>query len=107
MEKRKSNIRSEKGEIMLEAMIVYIITLFLLFFILAIFSILYQRWNLQTIADETVARMAQTYRFSTAEESSGYVEKEDLVKVGKYRYVLKSSNNLKKTVESRIQNYAL
>ena len=51
----------DKGEVMPEALIVYTITIFLLFFILAIFSVLFQRWNIQTIANESATRVAQTY----------------------------------------------
>ena len=51
----------DKGEVMLESLIVYTITIFLLFFILAIFSVLFQRWNIQTIANESATRVAQTY----------------------------------------------
>lgn len=106
MEQIKNTINSKKGEIMLESIIVYTITLFLLFFILAIFSILYQRWNLQTVANESVTRMAQTYRFSTADAYSGYVKKDDVVQVGKYRYVTTVfTDNMEKTVDSRIKNY--
>lgn len=107
MEQIRNAIKSKKGTIMLESLIVYTITLFLLFFILAIFSILFQRWNLQTIANETVTRMAQTYRFSTADASSGYVKKDNVVNVGKYRYVTTVfTDNMEKTVDSRIQSYA-
>lgn len=51
----------DKGEVMPESLIVYTITIFLLFFILAIFSVLFQRWNIQTIANESATRVAQTY----------------------------------------------
>lgn len=51
----------DKGEVMPESLIVYTITIFLLFFILAILSVLFQRWNIQTIANESATRVAQTY----------------------------------------------
>ena len=44
----KNGIKDENGEVMLESLIVYSVTIFLLFFILAIFSVLFQRWNIQT-----------------------------------------------------------
>lgn len=104
MEQRKKN--NNKGELMLESLIVYSVTIMLLFFVLAIFSVLYQRWNMQTIANEAATRMAQTYRFSTAEEISGKVEEEDIVAVGKYRYMFGYEGKLEKSVEDRIKAYA-
>jgi hypothetical protein len=99
--------KNTRGELMLEALIVYPITMFLLFFVLAIFSVLYQRWNLQTIANESVTRMAQTYRLYEADESTGYVTKEQLVGVGKYRYVGNTfSHNMEEKIEERVNSYA-
>ena len=42
--KKKAHV-NESGEVMLEGLIVYTITVFLLFFLLAIFSVLFQAWN--------------------------------------------------------------
>lgn len=99
--------KNTKGEIMLEALIVYPVTMFLLFFLLAMFSVLYQRWNLQTIANEAVTRMAQTYRLNDADESTGYVTKEELVNVGRYRYIGNTfSHKMEDKIESRISSYA-
>lgn len=58
-------MKNEKGEVMLESLIVYSVTIFLLFFILAIFSVLFQHWNIQTVANESVIRVAQTYNKHT------------------------------------------
>ena len=92
---------------MLEALIVYPITMFLLFFVLAIFSVLYQRWNLQTIANEAVTRMAQTYRLNEADESTGYVSEEELVGVGRYRYIGNVfSHNMEEKISERVSSYA-
>lgn len=88
----------------MEAMIVYLITMFLLFFVLAVFSVLYQRWNLQTIANETVSRMAQTYRFDSVDDSNGEVTEEQLVAVGRYRYFV--SKKMEEKINERISKYA-
>lgn len=104
MERRKQSILGNSGELMLESLIVYMITLFLLFFILAIFSVWYQRWNIQTIANEAATRMAQTYRFDSTDAESGYVTKEQLVEVGLYRNFL--GFNKEKSMKSRISLYA-
>ncbi|MGM9603115.1 MAG: hypothetical protein ACI3W5_16205 [Faecousia sp.] len=105
MNRTKWKTENDRGELMLEALIVYPITMILLFFILAVFSILFQRWNLQTIANESATRMAQTYRFPTADESTGFVSVEDLVEVGAYRYAFQTEE-MQRDVEKRISDYA-
>ena len=77
----------DKGEVMLESLIVYSVTIMLLFFLVSIFCVLFQRWNIQTIANETATRFAQTYRFKDADESTGYYTKDELKNVREYRYV--------------------
>lgn len=97
--------KNEKGEIMLESMIVYTITIFLLFFILAIFCVLFQRWNIQVIANESATRVAQTYRFSDADTVTGEVKESEITSVGHYRYLF-SGDTLESSAEDRIQTYA-
>ena len=92
---------------MLEALIVYPLTMFLLFFVLALFSVLFQRWNLQVIANESAMRMAQTYRLSSAEESSGFVTEEQLTDVGAYRYVANViTKEMETSIKERVSSYA-
>lgn len=105
MERKK--YKNNKGAIILESLIVYPITVILLFFILAIFSVLHQRWNLQTIANEAAMRMAQTYRLSQADEESGFVDITQLTSVGPYRYVANVFNhNMEETINERVKDYA-
>ena len=80
--------KNEKGEIMLEALIVYSVTIFLLFFILALFCVFYQIWNIQTIANETASRIAQVYRYMYADIDTGYVSMEQVSGLERYRYLL-------------------
>ena len=49
MQQMKKGIKNENGEVMLEFLIVYMVTIFLLFFIISIFEVLFQRWNIQAI----------------------------------------------------------
>lgn len=107
MRRRNWNQKNTRGAIMLESLIVYPMTLMLLFFILAIFSVLFQRWNLQTIANDAVARMAQTYRLNEADEISGYVTEDELTAVGPYRYVGNVfTKNMEESIDKRISDYA-
>lgn len=103
--KRRNN--GESGMLMLEAQIIYMLTMVLLFFILAVFSTLYQRWNLQTIANEATMRMAQTYRLNMAEEASGFADKDDFLSVGTYRYLANTfTKNMEESVQERITTYS-
>ncbi len=107
MRRRNWNQKNTRGAIMLESLIVYPMTLMLLFFILAIFSVLFQRWNLQTIANDAAARMAQTYRLNEADEISGYVTEDELTAVGPYRYVGNVlTKNMEESIDKRISDYA-
>ncbi len=71
----KNGIKNENREVMLESLIVYSVTIFLLFFILTIFSVFFQRWNIQTIANEAATRVAQTYKLMDADVVTDYVSK--------------------------------
>ena len=96
--------------IMLESLIVYMITLVLLFFILAVFSVFFQRWNIQVIANETAMRVAQTYRVTTAETMSGYVSEDDLKKswdkLALFRYQFSNDAVMDNKAGSRARKYA-
>lgn len=83
----KKGMKNENGDVMLESLIVYSVTIFLLFFILAIFSVLFQRWNIQTIANESATRVAQTYKLMDADVDTGYVSKSEVAEVREYRYI--------------------
>lgn len=105
MQRNKKGLRTENGEIMLESLIVYSVTIFLLFFILAIFSVLFQRWNIQTIANESATRIAQTYKLMAADESTGYVSKSQTTEVREYRYIWNNSE-LQDAAKNKIVDYA-
>ena len=93
------------GVIMLEALIVFFITLFLLFFVLAAFSTLFQRFNIQIIANETVARLAQTYGYSIyADTLTGEIDLDAVVESDPYRYW--NEKKLKSKTEEKAKEYA-
>jgi len=60
---RISGEKHNNGEIMLEGLLVVIVTMFLLLFVIAMFSYLFFRWNIQTAANDTAARYAQSYSY--------------------------------------------
>lgn len=75
------------GAIMIESLIVVTMTVFLLFFVLASFSTMFQRFNIQIIANETAGRLAQTYEYALKSDSiSGNISLEDAANVDPFRY---------------------
>lgn len=77
---------------MLESLMVYTVTLLLLFLILAVFILLYQEWNVHTIANESVTRVAQTYKLQDANTSTGETTPEDVADIPMYRYMTGGSS---------------
>lgn len=106
MEKTKEKKKQEAGEVMLEGILVYSITIMLLFLLLAIFSVLFQVWNVQIIANETAARVAQTYRLVDADVVTGYVTEEQIVEVPQYRYLFGNDEELENAAEIKVYGYA-
>ena len=80
--KKKAHV-NESGEVMLEGLIVYTITVFLLFFLLAIFSVLFQAWNVQTIANETAAKAAATYKLADSDLADPYVSVDQITGISR------------------------
>ncbi len=87
MKRLKELKNNSDGAIMLESLIVVTMTVFLLFFVLASFSTMFQRFNIQIIANETAGRLAQTYEYALKADSiSGNISLEDAANVDPYRY---------------------
>ncbi len=105
MQRINKKRKSERGEVMLESLIVYSITIFLLFFILAIFSVLFQRWNIHTVANESVTRVAQTYKFIEADADTGYISEDKVTEVRPYRYIW-NKEELENSASDKIKDYA-
>lgn len=102
---RKQKDTGIEGMIMLEALIVYMVTIFLLFFILALFCVFYHIWNMQTIANEAAMRIAQTCKFEEADVDTGYVTLEQLTSLDRYRYLPAKKNKMEQIAKEKLQNY--
>jgi hypothetical protein len=80
---------------MLEGLIVFIITTILLMLTIAMFSLLYQRWNMQTFANDSAKKLAQTYAYSEplsqADITTGEIDADRATKVRHYRYTWKKA----------------
>ena len=99
--------KNEDGAMMLEALIVYGVTVTLLFLVLAIFMLLYQRWNIQTIANETATKIGQNYRYLNAgtDEYTGSAKSiSDISKVSPFRYWF--SDGVKNTASNEGSTHA-
>lgn len=96
--------KNEKGEIMLEGMIVIIITLFILIWILAVGFIYYQRYITNIVANDTAVKIASTYNNPTSDIVMGYVTTEELQSRDLYRGFTAESK-LKDINEERAKAY--
>lgn len=105
MLKNSTGSENERGMVMLEALIVYTITIFLLFFLLALFSVFYHIWNIQTIANEAAMRIAQTYKYRDADADTGYVTIDQISGLEKYRYFVGAQHSAETSAKSKIQDY--
>ena len=96
---------NESGEVMLEGLIVYTITVFLLFFLLAIFSVLFLAWNVQTIANETAAKAAATYKLADSDLADPYVSVDQITGISRFRYWF-GDDSLEREAETKSFEYS-
>ena len=96
---------NESGEVMLEGLIVYTITVFLLFFLLAIFSVLFQAWNVQTIANETAAKAAAMYKLADSDLADPYVSVDQITGISRFRYWF-GDDSLEREAETKSFEYS-
>ena len=102
--KKKAHV-NESGEVMLEGLIVYTSTVFLLFFLLAIFSVLFQAWNVQTIANETAAKAAATYKLADSDLADPYVSVDQITGISRFRYWF-GDDSLEREAETKSFEYS-
>lgn len=83
-------LKSEKGEVMLEGIIVYVVFFLLFFTMLGFMNVVYQHWNMQIVAEDVATKIAHSYKSADADLNVGTANygKEDL---SIYRYVLPGS----------------
>lgn len=95
--------KREKGELMIESMIIVILTMFLLLWILAVGFIYYQRNLVTTITNDAAAKIAATYNNVNSDIVMGYMSTENLVERPLYRNF--SSGQLKDANETKVEAY--
>ncbi|MDR1641962.1 MAG: hypothetical protein LBT59_19905 [Clostridiales bacterium] len=90
---------------MLESMIVFVLTMFLLLFILSFFTALCQFANIQVIANETASRTAQLFAYQDSDFLSGSIGMDSVVAVDLYKYIF-SFGDLESSAIERASEYA-
>ena len=81
----KTKKRSDSGEVMIESIIVIILTIFILVFILGLGFLLVQKWTINTVAEDTANKIAQTYKLTYTDPVTGYTGTADLKNISLYR----------------------
>ena len=83
--------KNQNGMIMIESLIVFIFTVFLLMMVIGMLTMLYQRWNIQSVATDAATKLAQTYQYSEtlsqAKMTSGQISASDALLLRPYRYI--------------------
>lgn len=98
--------KNEKGEVMIESLLVYVVTLALLFLILALTFVMYQRLTVNTIANDTAFKVAQSFRFGNDDLSDTSYTQDDLEDMDPYRYLFKFSQ-LRSSAEEAVSGFAI
>lgn len=83
--KAKQSSQNEDGMIMIEALIVYLFTAIILFLLLVLMFLVFQVWSCQIVANETAARIGQTYSFKDANLETGKISLSDITDRKLYR----------------------
>jgi len=105
-EKRRSD---ESGEIMIESMIIVLMTTFILIFMVSVGFLLYQKSIINTVANETAAEIAQTYKFTSVSDENLLSRQQmwnALTHVKKYRYLF-AWGSLEADNTDKAQNYSV
>lgn len=88
MKKRHfTKIKKENGEIMLESILVMIPTLFVLIFLLSLGFLLYQKWNIQYVADDIASKVATSFELLDEDVPTTVISLEEAQKVLLYKYL--------------------
>lgn len=106
---RKNKLRknNERGEIMIEGMVVMVITMFILIWILGLGFLYYQRYVTTIVTNDAVVKIAATYNNPTSDIIMGYITTEDISNRDLYRNfaIGNSSSDLHTINEDRAQSY--
>lgn len=88
------------GEIMIEALLVFIPTLFVIVFLIALGFIYYQKWNVQYVADAVAEQVALSYGYDEDGVTNGELTKEQITNRRIYRYSFDKGKTEKRAVDA-------
>ncbi len=94
---------NEKGEVMLEGMIIITITIFVLIWILAIGFVYYQKYLVTAITNDATVKIAATYNKPDSDLMMGYMTSEQLTERDLYRGF--NNNSLANVNKSKAEAY--
>lgn len=101
-------VAKEKGEVMLEGMIVTLITTFLLVWVLGLGFVYYQRYLVTAITNDAAAKVAATYNNPDSDLIMGYISTENISERDLYRHFTKNNlYELNKAKATAYINYVL
>lgn len=105
MKRMKNTSRNnERGEVMLEGMIVMVITMFILIWLLGLSFLYYQRYVTTVVTNDAAVKIASTYGNPTSDIIMGFTSTEDIRNRELYRSN-KDYGNLLETNQDRAKSY--
>lgn len=106
-----NNIRNrksaERGEVMIESLIVYLVTFTLLFLILGLLLITYQKLTVKTVAADTAVKIAENIRYNSSDFdiATGTYSETDFANLKAYRYLFGNFSKLCENVKKKGISY--
>ena len=100
---KETAMKKEKGEVMLESLIIMTLTLFILIWLLGLGFMHYQRYLLTVVTNDAAAKVAATYNNPTSDLVLGYMAAEDITSRDLYRSF--SASNLVGVSQQKAENY--
>ena len=97
---KRKGCKGEKGEVMLEGIIVMVITLFVLIWLLGLGFLYYQKYTVRIVSNDAAAKVAATYFNPQADIIMGYVSAVDVSDRSLY-----SSPDLEEINQLRAESY--
>lgn len=83
----REQLREENsGEIMIEALLVFIPTLFVIVFLISLGFVYYQQWNVQYVADAVAEQVALSYGYDNEGVTDGALTRDQIIDRRIYRY---------------------
>lgn len=98
----------ESGEIMLEGIIILTVTMFILFWLIGMCFLYYERYILTIISNDAAKKVAATYDRPTSDVIMGFVSSKTAARTDTYRHVVAKvfgEGNLHNVNENKAKNY--